>query len=378
MKNIDSFLNERRDAGLYRSLRVVEARCGGRVTIEGREYWDFSSNDYLGLSQHPALIAAGKAALDKYGAGSCASRLLGGSIAVHHELENAIARLKGKDAALVFNSGYQANVAIISALYGEDDLIICDKFIHASILDGVALSGAKLLRFKHNDVHHLKDILIKERGSFKNCLIITESVFSMDGDYAPLQNIVEVKEKYHCDIMVDEAHATGVFGKNGAGLVNELGLSNKVELLMGTLGKALGAAGAYLAADKNIIEYLINTSRGFIFSTAPAPAASAAALAALKLLQDEPWRREKLLDNAAYFRSQLTAKGFTVYGDTQIVPVILNDNFKALEKAKQLQQQGFWVMAVRPPTVPANTARLRFSLTAQIERNILDELLQLL
>jgi 8-amino-7-oxononanoate synthase len=376
VEGIDEFLSSREASGLRRHLRQVTSRNNGKITVGGREYWDFSSNDYLGLSHHPALIEAGKAAIEKYGTGSCASRLLGGSIDIHHQLESEIATLKGKEAALIFNSGYQANLAIISALCDEKDLIICDKLAHASILDGVALSGAKLLRFKHNDLEHLAGLLKKERANYKNCLVITESVFSMDGDIAPLRELVDIKIKYDCDLMVDEAHATGVFGKNGAGLVSELGLSDQVDLIMGTFGKALASSGAYLAASKNIIEYLINCSRGFIFSTAPAPVTSAVSLAAIKSLRDEPWRREKLLENSAYFRAKLMEKNFTVYGATQIVPVILGDNFKALATAEELQAKGYLVMAVRPPAVPANTARLRFSLSAVHEKETINAIVE--
>ena len=378
MDGLGEILAQRKDAGLYRTLKTITARTQGRITINGEEYIDFASNDYLGLAQHPQLIAASKAALDRFGTGSCASRLLSGTLSLHRELEAAVARFKHKPAALVFNSGYQANGAIISALYGRHDAVFCDRLVHASIIDGVALSGAKLIRFEHNTIEDLVRLLQTKRNDFKNALIATESIFSMDGDCADLKALAGVKSKFNCRLLVDEAHAGGVFGPTGAGLVEAQGVSEEVDLIMGTFSKAFGSFGAYLAADKTTIEYLINCARGFIFSTSLPPSVVAASLAAVKVVQDEPLRRKSLLENAQYFRQMLREKKFNVYGDSQIVPVVIGDNFKAIETAQALQDQGYWVMAVRPPTVPANTARLRFSLMAYHDKNLIDSLVDAL
>lgn len=375
MEGVKEFLKKRQEQGLLRSLRPLAWRLGGKINFDGREYVDFSSNDYLGLSGHPKLKKAAIEAIDKFGAASCASRLLSGDAEIFHQLEDRIAKFKGKEAALVFNSGYQANVGIISSLFTKGDCIFSDRLNHASIIDGILLSQARIFRFQHNSLEHLESFLKKERDKFKNALIITESIFSMDGDRAPLKELVRLKEKYNCRIMVDEAHATGVFGENGSGLVEEEGLSDRIDLIMGTFSKALAGFGAYLATSKNTADYLVNTCRSFIYSTALPPAVIAGNLASLKLIKDEPHRRKILLSRAKMLRDKLQKKGFCVKGSSQIIPVILGDNLRALEFAKKIQEKGYWVLPVRPPTVPAGQARLRLSLSYYHNEETLNKLI---
>lgn len=378
MAGIEEFLKNRQEQGLLRKLRPATSRQNGKINFGGRQYFDFSSNDYLGLSGHAELKKAALEAIDKSGVGACASRLLSGDAEIFHQLEEAIAAFKGKEAALVFNSGYQANVGIISALFTKEDCIFCDRLNHASIIDGILLSQAKFFRFRHNDCQHLELLLKKERNKFKNALIVTESIFSMDGDRASLKELVKLKEKFNCQIMVDEAHATGIFGQNGSGLVEEEGLSDSIDLIMGTFSKALAGFGAYLATSKTTVDYLVNTCRSFIYSTALPPSVIASNLASLKLIKDEPQRRKTLLSMAEMLREKLEAKGFCIKGASQIIPVILGDNLRALEFAKKIQEKGYWVMPVRPPTVPVGQARLRISLSYCHEQETLNKLIEVI
>lgn len=375
MEEISEFLKKRAEQGLLRTLNPIAWRNKARIFFNGREYVDFASNDYLSLSNHPKLIGAAKKAAEEFGVGAGASRLMSGDFKLHHRLEEEIARFKNKEAALFFNSGYQANTGIISSLYGKGDCIFYDRLSHASIIDGVILSLAKGFRFQHNDIEHLESMLRKERGEFKEALIITESVFSMDGDKAPLKELADLKEKYNCKIFVDEAHATGVFGRNGSGLVEEGGLEEKIDFIMGTFSKALAGFGAYLATTREIADYLINTCRSFIYSTALPPLIAACNLASIDLIREEPFRREGLLQKSRYLREALPRKGFKVIGDSQIIPVITGDNFKTVELADKLKEKGYWVVPVRPPTVPAGSARLRLSLSYGHEKDILDKLI---
>lgn len=374
MEKIAKFLEERAEEGLLRKLRPSSARRGGKICFGDREYIDLSSNDYLGLSAHPKMIAAAKEAAERYGVGSSASRLLSGDTELCHKLEEATAKFKSKEAALVFNSGYQANVGIISALCGDGDCIFSDKLNHASIIDGLILSGARFFRFGHNDMDHLEALLSKERSKFKSALIITETIFSMDGDRPRLKPLVTLKERFGCALMVDEAHATGVFGRNGSGVVEEEGLADKVDLIIGTFGKALGSFGAYLAASHETVEYMVNKSRSFMYSTALPPAVSACNLASLEIIKDESHRRNELLKNADHFRAALRSKGFDVKGSSQIVPVIVGENRAAVMMAEALQERGYWALPIRPPTVPQGEARLRFSLSFDHDKSMLGRL----
>lgn len=374
MERIDCFLEEKKHAGLSRALKAASYRKDGVIHIGEKDYIDFSSNDYLGLTNHPVLKDAAKRAIESLGTGSAASRLLSGDLEIHHRLEEETALLKDKESSIIFNSGYQANLGIINALCSKGDVIFFDRLSHASITDGILLSKAGHFRFRHNDCGHLKFLLEKKRRNFKNAFIITETVFSMDGDMAPLEDIVKIKERYDCKIMVDEAHATGVFGKNGAGMVEEKNLSGKIDFIMGTFSKALGSFGAYFACSEKVKDYLINTCRSFIYSTALPPSVIAANLSSLKLLKEEPFRRKSLLENAVYLRGTLKQKGFPVRGSSQIVPLIVGGSEKAVKLSRTLMEKGWWVLPIRQPTVPAGEARLRFSLSYFHAREMLEEL----
>jgi len=371
-QRIDRFLEERKKTGLLRRIQTVHPTGDGKILVNGKEYVNFSSNDYLGLASNRELASASFSALSPI-LGSSSSRLMTGTTPYHEELEDKIAEFKKKPAALIFNSGYQANIGIISALLTRDDCVFSDRFNHASIIDGMRLSGAKIFRFKHNDVTHLGSLLKEERHKYQEALIITETVFSMDGDIAPLEEIVCLKDEHDCVLMVDEAHATGVFGKKGRGITEEKGLENNVDIIMGTFSKALGGFGSYAAMSRRMRDYMVNTCRSFIYSTSLPPAVIAANISALDVVEKEPHRREELLRNAAYLREKLVCGGFKVRGESQIIPVIIGGNEQALKISEFLKTRGFWVTPVRPPTVPSGESRLRISLTFDHSKEILDD-----
>jgi len=350
---------------LRRRLQVVEEVLpGGRVRVGGRVLLNLSSNDYLGLSQDPRLIEAAHAAARRWGAGSGASRLVVGHLALHEEVEARVAALKGTEAAVIFSTGYMANLGVIAALTGPGDVVLCDRLNHASLYDGIRLSGAGLERFPHRDLNRLESLL-KESGSARRRLIVTDSVFSVDGDLAPLEELAALKDRYGVWLMVDEAHATGVLGGRGAGLAEALGLTDAVEVHMGTFSKALGSLGGYVAGDRRLIDYLHNRARSFIYSTALPPPVLGAVAAALDIVAGEPEPRRYLLEEARLFREELAAAGLDTLGsETQIVPVLAGENAAALEFAARLREQGLMAVALRPPTVPPGKARVRFSLSA--------------
>ena len=374
MERLHTLLHEREQAGLLRSLPAIEARREGRILHQGQSLLDFSGNDYLGLSHHPMLTEAAQRALKALGTGATASRLLSGGLSLHHELERRTAVFKGKPSALIFNSGYQANVGLIGCLCQRGDRVLCDRLSHASLLDGARLSGAKLERFRHNDVDHLGDLLAKSDGKGQRRLVVTESLFSMEGDLAPLRAIVALKERHEFELFVDEAHATGLFDGSGSGLAAQAGVTDRVDYLMGTFSKALGSFGGYVACSQAAKDYFINACGSFIYSTALPPAVIAANLAALKLVETEPQRRETLRRRADHFRRALRREGLEVLGASQIVPVILGDPAHCLSVSETLRDEGYWVLPIRPPTVPAGTARLRFSLTYWHGEDVLDAL----
>jgi len=371
MDRIESFLQDKKNKDLSRTMYPASARGNGFIYFKDKRFVDFSSNDYLGLSNHPELKEASQKATHEFGTGSSASRLLSGSLELHKELEDKTAAFKNKENALVFNSGYQANVGIISSLCAKDDVIFTDRLSHASIIDGILLSKTKFFRFRHNDIGHLEGLLKKVRKKYKESLIITETIFSMDGDRAPLKGLVELKKRYDCRLMVDEAHATGIFGQYASGVVEEEGLAQDIDLIMGTFSKALGSFGAYLAASKKIIDYLINSCRSFIYSTALPPGIIAANLAALELIKKEFSRKKTLLENTAYLRSELKRRGFEVKGSSQIMPLIVKDTGKTITLSEGLKKRGYWVLPIRPPTVPEGESRLRFSLTYNHAKDML-------
>jgi len=375
MARVEDFLRKRKEDGLLRELRPASSREKGYIRVDGREYLDLSSNDYLGLSANPYIKEASKRGIDGFGASASASRLLSGDLDIFHDLQRRIASFKGKESALVFNSGYQLNTGLISALCQKGDLILSDRLNHASIVDGILLSGSKFFRFRHNDMVHLESILEKERSKYESCLIISETIFSMDGDKPPLEELVALKKKHNCTIMVDEAHATGIFGEKGAGVVQEYGLQDDIDIIMGTFSKALGSFGAYAACSREMYDFLINACRSFIYSTALPPAVITANIASLEMIDKEPYRRKELIKNSDYFRNRLKASGFEVRGSSQIVPLIVGSSDKALEMSQRLRDRGYWVLAIRPPTIPEGSARLRFSLTYDHKRDVLEGLL---
>jgi 8-amino-7-oxononanoate synthase len=354
---------------LRRRLQVLEKVLpGGKVRLNGRVLLNLSSNDYLGLALDPRLIAAAQEAAGCWGAGAGASRLVAGHLALHEAVEERLAAFTGAQAAVIFSTGYMANVGVISALMGPGDAVFGDKLNHASIYDGIRLSGATLHRFPHRDLNRLEGLLRKNQAA-KRRLIITDSVFSVDGDLAPLAGIVALKERFGAALMIDEAHATGVLGRRGAGLAEALGLSEGIEVHLGTFSKALGSLGGFVAGDRRLIDYLHNRSRSFIYSTALAPPVLGAIAAALTIVVREPGPRAYLLEEAAKFRRGLQQAGLNTLGsETQIIPLLVGDNPRTLEFAARLQQQGLLAVALRPPTVPPGRARVRFSLSAAHRR----------
>lgn len=373
--DFDSELTRRLDAlreqGLYRQLRRLESAQAPRIQLEGRSILNFSSNDYLGLANEPALKNAAREAVERCGAGSGASRLICGSLPAHDELEQTLAMFKGTEAALTFSTGYAAALGTICALVSSDHVIILDKLVHASIVDAARLSGAKLRVFAHNDLNDLERILKwasqRAGNSHTRPLIVTESVFSMDGDHAPLREIVELKDRHAAWLMVDEAHGTGLYGPNRRGLAEELGVSDRIEIQMGTLGKALGASGGYICGSRKLVEYLINRARSFIFSTAPVPAAGAAATAGVRFVQslEGEFRRDQLWRRVSELREALSRAGVPLpIEKSAILPLLLGDETKAVETAAKLLDQGILVAAIRYPTVARGSARLRVTLSA--------------
>ena len=372
MSSLDGFLSsalqELDTQGLRRSLRVIQEIKGTRVKIAGRELQNFSSNDYLGLASHPALAEAMAEAAGRYGVGSTASRLICGTTAEHVALEEELAAAKGTEAALVFSTGVAAAMGAIPALMGKGDVIILDKLAHACLIDGARASEAVLRVFAHNDLAKLESHLqwAREKYPKAKVMILTESVFSMDGDLAPLREIVELKDRYGAILFLDEAHAVGVRGTGAQGLAGELGLSDRVEIQMGTLGKALGVSGGTIAGSRLMIDFLINRARSFIFSTAPSPAIAAACRAALRIVQSEEGNqlRAKLQQNLAVLALGLD---LPTTPQSAIVPIILGSEELALNEAARLLDAGFFVPAIRYPTVSRNTARLRITLSAAHE-----------
>ncbi|KPJ99452.1 MAG: 8-amino-7-oxononanoate synthase [Desulfobacterales bacterium SG8_35] len=366
MERMKKFLLERERAGTLRSLAPLTRLGHGWIRLLDSEdrLLDFSSNDYLALSEHPEVIAASRKYLEMFGAGAGAARLMSGDLEINHLLEQEISLLKSKEAALTFGSGYLANTGIIPALVGRGDLIITDRLSHASIYDGCLLSGARTIRFRHNDLVHLEQILQEKRSQFNSCLVIVESIYSMDGDRCPLVELVQIKNRHDFLLMVDEAHATGLYGENSAGIIEEDGVSQDVDIAMGTFGKALGSYGAYVAASRELIDFLVNKARTFIYSTALPPAVVGASLASLYLVKSEPQLRMDLHAKVAFFKKHLRKNGLkNDPGPSQIIPVMVGDSAKALAIADELRKNQIYVKAVRPPTVPEGSARLRFSIT---------------
>ena len=365
MSEIEERLAELERLGLYRRLRLVSGPQGPRVLLDGKPVLLLCSNNYLGLADHPRVREAAADAAMRWGVGAGASRLVSGTMTIHRRLEERLAAWKGSEACLLFGSGYLANIGTIGALAGRGDTVFSDELNHASIVDGCRLSRAEVIVYRHLDSEHLEWSLRRHGGGDGRQLIVTDSVFSMDGDVAPLVEIVDLAKEHGARVMVDEAHAIGALGPSGRGAVAEAGLEGEVDVVVGTLGKALGSYGAYVCADEEIISYLVNTARPLIFSTALGPPAVAGALAALELLQERPHRVERLRSAARTLRKALATEGFPVEdGEMQIVPLLVGDEHAAMRLCKEALERGVFAQAIRPPTVPAGTSRLRLATMA--------------
>jgi 8-amino-7-oxononanoate synthase len=378
-----SFIHRRleglREQHLYRRLRAVQGEQGSWVTLEGRPILNLCSNNYLGLTTHPQVKEAAARAARQWGCGSGASRLICGNLYLHEVLEQRLADFKRTEAALLYNNGYMANLGLISSLVGPGDFVFSDELNHASIVDGCRLSRAQVVVFKHNDLRELEEKLHHAIQTLPGGrrLIVVDGVFSMDGDLAPLPELVELAEKYESLLMVDEAHATGAIGPGGRGVVAHFGLEKRVPIIMGTLGKALGCFGAFAAGSQELREFLINTSRSFIFTTALPPTVIASVLAALDVLEADPSLVAKLQDNARYLREQLRKLGYnTLNSQTQIIPIVIGDAARTLELSQLLLEEGILATAIRPPTVPEGTCRIRVTVMATHTREDLDFALQ--
>lgn len=371
LSSLDLELQKSLDAlesqGLLRSLRRVDRRSGAIIQIGSRSYVDFASNDYLGLASDERVAAAAASALATNGTGSPASRLISGNHALHEELEQRIASFKGTEAALLFTSGYAANLGAIPALVKKGDIVYTDELNHASLIDGCRLSRAEVRIFPHRDTAALRRMLAADIG-FRRKMIVVDSVFSMDGDLFPLDELAEVAEESGAWTYVDDAHATGILGEHGTGSVEHFGVEGRIDVVMGTLGKALGTSGAFIAGSKTLVELLHNRARSFVFTTASPPAIAAATIEAIRIAQDESWRRDKLKTNAERLRSALREflpeECFESSSSPHILPVIVGSSTRVVQVGTELQNRGFIVGVVRPPTVPPSTSRLRISSSA--------------
>ncbi|HEY6260889.1 MAG TPA: 8-amino-7-oxononanoate synthase [Nitrospiraceae bacterium] len=360
---------------LTRHLTPLHSGVGPVVEMAGRRILLLASNDYLGLAMHPEVVRSAVEATRRFGAGAGAARLISGSLPPHQELESDLAQFKGTEAALTFSSGYLANIGTIPALIGRDGLILADRLCHASLIDGCRLSAADFRIYRHNDTDHLQSLLSAKR-KMRRTLIVTDGLFSMDGDLAPLPELCRLARDYEAELYIDDAHGTGVMGPNGRGTAEHFGLDADLSFQMGTLGKALGSSGAYLAGTSKLINYLINTSRSFIFTTAPSPGSAAAVTAALRVLQREPERRARLWANRDRLFSGLTQLGFKLSPSVSpIIPILVGNAETAILFAEHLFTEGLYAPAIRPPTVPNATSRIRVTVTSEHTFNHIDHAL---
>ena len=368
-------LDELREKGLYREPRTLEGHRGTRAVWRGKEILLFCGNDYLGLSRHPQVIHAAQEALQEYGIGAGAARLISGTTELHTRLEEKLARFKRKERALLFGTGYLANLGVLGALAGEKDLLVMDKLCHASLIDGTRLSLAALRIFPHKNYRQCEALLEKSRG-YGRKILVSDAVFSMDGDSADLEELIRLKEKYGCLLVIDDAHGIGVLGLEGRGATE--GFEEKIDVLTATLSKALGVFGGFAAASAVWVEHLINFSRSFIFATAPPPALQAASLEALRLIQEEPRLREKLWENIERVRVFLAQKGFRLETRSPILPILLGEEREALRISEELLQKGILIPAIRYPTVSKGKARLRLTVSAAHTEEDLERLFEAL
>ena len=364
MSEIEQRLAELERLGLQRRLRMISGPQGPRVLLDGKPVLLLCSNNYLGLADHPSVREAAAQAAMRWGVGACASRLVSGTMTIHRRLEERLAAFHGSESCVLFGSGYLANLGVIGALAARGDVVFSDELNHASIIDGCRASRAQIVVYRHLDSEHLEWSLRRHRGDGRR-VIVTDSVFSMDGDVAPLGEIVELAAMHDARLVVDEAHATGTMGPDGRGAVAEAGLEGEIDVLVGTLGKALGSYGAYVCASETMVRYLVNSARSLIFSTAPAPPAVAGALAALELLQTRPHRLARLQLASRTLRQALAQEGFAVPdGDQPIIPLVVGEERTAMRMCQDALERGVFAQAIRPPTVPAGTSRLRLTVMA--------------
>jgi glycine C-acetyltransferase len=377
-------LNDLKNKGTYFRLRVLENKQAAICTFDGKRVINLASNNYLGLTTHPKLRQAALAATRKYGVGSGAVRTIAGTMSVHMELEEKIARFKDVEACVVFQSGFAANAGTVSAVLGKDDFIISDELNHASIIDGARLSKAKILVFRHKDVAHAEEQLQSVANEPGRKLLITDGVFSMDGDIAPLPALCDLAEKYGAIMMVDDAHASGVLGRNGRGTIDHFGVQGRVDIQVGTLSKAIGALGGYVCGTRDLIEFLYHRGRPFLFSTSHPPSVAATCIAAFEVLEQEPERIEKLWENTRFFKQELGNLGFDIGGrttpasETPITPIITGEGRLAMEFSRELFQRGVMATGIAYPTVPEGKARIRTIMTATHTRQQLEKALRVL
>jgi 8-amino-7-oxononanoate synthase len=355
-------LSELSRIGRRRFLRWIEDLKGVEAIIEGREVVLFCSNDYLGISRSERFKQVVLELLERWGAGAPSSRSIAGSFLIHKELEEELSEFKGTERALLFSTGYMANLGILTTLVGEGDLILSDQFNHASIIDGARLSRAEIWVYRHRDMNHLEELL--KHSGHRRRLIVSDGVFSMEGDIAPLKDLKELSDRYGAILVIDDAHGTGVLGKEGRGIAEHFGLLGQIDVQMGTLGKALGIMGAFVAGEAVLVEYLLNRARTFMYTTSLPPLIVGMVKEALRIMKEEPWRREKLWENTRLFREGAERLGFKVLGETPIVPIVIGDDHLTMRLSAALFELGIYVQGIRPPTVPPGTSRLRFSISA--------------
>ena len=363
-----------KEAGLYNRIRTISSAQGARLVVDGKEVLNFCSNNYLGLANHPKIVEAAKDATKKYGVGPAAVRSIAGTMDLHVELEKRLAKFKGAEDVITFQSGFTANLGTISALVGKEDVIFSDRLNHASIIDGCRLSGAKIIAYDHNDASALEAAIQEAAGTSRRALIVTDGVFSMDGDIAPLPALYEVAKKYDILFMVDDAHGEGVLGKGGRGIVDHFGLHGKVDIEVGTMSKAFGVMGGIVAGDKTIIEWLRQRGRPFLFSSAVTVPDAAACLAAVDLLENSTELVDRLWDNAKYFKAEMKKLGFdTGVSETPITPIMLGEAPLAQQFSRELLKEGVFAMAIGFPTVPKGKARIRVMISASHDRDDLGQ-----
>ena len=359
-----------KDAGLYNRIRTIGSAQGAWLVVDGKQVLNFCSNNYLGLANHPKLVEAAKKATKKYGVGPAAVRSIAGTMDLHVELEKRLAKFKGVEAAITFQSGFTANLATIPAVVGKEDVIFSDRLNHASIIDGCRLSGAKIIAYEHNDPHSLEEQIKQNLSQYRRALIVSDGVFSMDGDIAPLLDLYEVAKKYDILLMVDDAHGEGVLGKGGRGIVDHFGLHGKVDIEVGTLSKAFGVVGGVVAGNAVIVEWLRQRGRPFLFSSAVTAPDAAACLAAIDLLEESTELVDKLWDNAKFFKAEMQKLGFnTGVSTTPITPIMLGEAPLAQQFSRELFEESVFAMSIGYPTVPQGKARIRVMISAAHDRD---------